>query len=45
MHTIDIKEVTEILHLRGIKIVEIEKCDAAGDAFISHMYYAIKLFQ
>jgi ubiquinone/menaquinone biosynthesis C-methylase UbiE len=45
MHTIDIIEVTEILHQREIKVVEIEKCDAAGDAFVSHMYYATKLFQ
>ena len=42
MHTIDKKEVVETLQKREIKVVQTEECDAAGSAFISCTYYAVK---
>ena len=45
MHTIGIKEVIKILKKTGVEVLEAEKCDAAGSAFISYTYYAVKLGQ
>ena len=43
MHTIKKQEVIKILEENKMQLVEVEKSDCAGRAFISHRYYAIKM--
>ena len=43
MHTIKKPEVLKILEENKMKLVTVEQCDFAGDVFISHRYYAVKM--
>jgi len=43
MHTIKKPEVLKILEESKMKLVAVEQCDFAGDVFISHRYYTVKM--